>query len=193
MTTVLNSLLSGRLPTSLWGPNKAGTAPALEYPLTPVPKVMVLGWNFRPERNVTCISDWRVKPCLLDRAEALAASLRDLLEIAEWAVADRVNLQMLSFPILVLSQPGEWPLSTAQHDMLWRIFGLPVLEQIRERGGALLAFECEAREGFHVTCRNIRIPQAEPLDGQCPCGLSAPRIKFSAAVSSSEGSLVTTS
>jgi hypothetical protein len=146
------SILPFSLP-GLWRQTASSAAPAglhsLEYPLDPMPRVAVLGWPLRPDPQTPVFETWSVKQLESARPQALAGSLKDLIEVAALREMRVLKLRSLSYPLVVITSPGESRLNEADHDRLWRLFRLPVFEQIRDMHGRLLAWECESRNGFH--------------------------------------------
>lgn len=146
------SILPFSLP-GLWRQTESPAATAalhrLEYPLDPMPRTAVLGWLLRAELQIPVFETWSVKQLESSRPQALAGSLKDLVEVAALREMRVLKLRSLSYPLVVITRPGEPRLSEADHDRLWRLFRLPVFEQIRDLDGRLLAWECESRDGFH--------------------------------------------
>ncbi len=164
--------------TRFFQPAGASTAAEypLEYPLAPAPRICVLGFGIRREKNVIPLAGWRRDARELERAESLAGSFLQIWEVGVAAARGLIRLPRLAYPLVVITRIGEAPLGAEEHDELWRTFGLPVLEQIRDSEGRLLAFECEARRGFHTTNPEALAPGFESLAGPCPCGLPEPLV-----------------
>ncbi|MBA3973063.1 MAG: hypothetical protein C0504_02460 [Candidatus Solibacter sp.] len=114
-----------------------------------MPRVAVLGWPLRPEPQIAVFETWSVKQLESARPRALAGSMKDLIEVAALREMRVLKLRSLSHPLVVFTRLGEPPLSEADHDRLWQLFRLPAFEQVRDRDGRLLAWECESRDGFH--------------------------------------------
>ena len=87
------------------------------------------------------------------RAQALAGTFDDLSRAAARGAAARRA-------VYALTTEGE-PLSAGERDELWRLFQVPVYA-LRERGGRVEAWECEAQNGLHVAQGGS--------DGACACG-----------------------
>lgn len=124
--------------------------PALEYPLPGVERIAVVGVRLRPERSVRSYPHWQTAELEAWRPEALAGRRSELFAIGELRRQEFIPLRDLRFPLVVLSSLREGPLSSEQHDRLWALYGLPVYEQIRGADEALLGWECDAREGWHL-------------------------------------------
>jgi phenylacetate-coenzyme A ligase PaaK-like adenylate-forming protein len=56
-------------------------------------------------------------------------------------------------------------LSDEVRELFWRVFKVPVFGQILSPGGALLAWECEAHEGFHFN-RDCAVFQTQSGGGE---------------------------
>ena len=82
--------------------------------------------------------------------EVLVGSAADLHRLAERIDLQTVELTTLSHSIYVLTQVGDKPLDDVLRVVLWQRFGVPVYELYTDGAGALLAYECEAHEGWHI-------------------------------------------
>ncbi len=160
---------------------EANAQAELCYPLAPVPCVAVLGCQLQPAPGVHCLPHWTGEEVVRIGPMALAASFQDLQRLAEMMRGGALELPELCYPLLVFSRPGEGALSLEQHDELWSWFGLPCFEQIRDGSGRLLAHECEARDGFHLT------GDGQPaqvggwlMQSSCECGQATPRVRITA-------------
>jgi hypothetical protein len=142
----------------------------------------VLGCDVQPAPGVHCLDPWTAEEVAGLRPLALAATYPELEKLAALVRRGELALPELQYPLLVFSRPGEGTLSPAQHDALWGWFGVSCFEQIRDAGGRLLAHECEARDGFHLTAGS------EPADlggrllhTPCECGQPTPRVRIGPA------------
>lgn len=154
----------------------------LRYPVSPQPRVAVLGAELKGPSGTHCFLSWSAEELRRLRPQALAGWWNDLAEVARLVLAGELELPQLQFPILVFSRPESAPLPPRCHDLLWDWFRVPTLEQIRAADGQLLAYECMARSGFHLA------PQAAPgalslvrAGRPCRCGDPAP-LAFAAGV-----------
>lgn len=177
MSTLLSSLLSLRWLTLGGEPAEPEQRYSLDYPLTPLPRMAVLGWQFAPARGLRRLSNWSAEDLEAAAPESLAASPADLLRVAALHREGSLWLPSLSYPLVAILRRGEPPLTAAQHDELWQEFGLPVFQQIREPDGRLLAYDCEAADGFHVLEPALSLERMTPLPGPCPCGDATTRVR----------------
>ena len=164
----------------------AGASPLhrLHYPLSPMPRTLVLGQALQSEPNVRSFLRWTVKQIEFARPQALAGPLRDLIEVASLKELGILKLRSLSFPLVVITRDDEARLCEADHERLWRLFRLPAFEQVRDRTGRLLAWECEARDGFHLAAEApAGLLGITPNRENCACGKTVPApLASSAAV-----------
>jgi hypothetical protein len=163
--------------------SRSGGASALRYPLTPEPRIAVFDINVSSRRGQFFPRGWTAEQVNAFQPEALAGSLPGLREAANLIESGKLKLPLLTFPVVVFTKPEGGRLSSDELDELWSRLRLPVFEQIRSASGQLLAYECEARDGFHV------LDDFQP-DGiwrvsheRCGCGLSSMRMFPSAALS----------
>jgi hypothetical protein len=77
----------------------------------------------------------------------------------------------------------EEPLPQHYRDYLWKAFGLPIFEQLRDEYGRVIARECEVHDGLHID-RHIDPQLAASLEGiaeieskVCECGNETPRLQ----------------
>jgi hypothetical protein len=88
------------------------------------------------------------------------------------------KIPSLTHALIVLARPGERLLNKAQRDKLWRVFRVPVFEQIVDERGTLLAAECEAHDGLHIQSPGF-VSREQPVDyARCGCGRESPRLKL---------------
>ncbi len=153
----------------------AAARPPLHYPVSPLPRVAVIGLELEGPAGTHCLKQWSAEDLRRLRPQALAGWWNDLAEVARLVLAGELELPQLQFPILVFSRPGAAPLPARCHDLLWDWFRVPTFEQIRSGAAELLAHECAARCGFHlapgVDAGRVPLPRAAH---PCPCGNPAP-------------------
>jgi hypothetical protein len=146
-------------------PSPAIGAIRLRYPISPAPRVAVFGFRCTdtPSAQTFAVDD----AAGLSRfgPQAFAASLgvfRRLLAPGNLAGGVRSGLDA---PLIVFSDLANGLMTDEDRDWLWNETGLPVYEQWRGFGGELLAWECEARDGFHFDPREARFETSSPDPG----------------------------
>jgi hypothetical protein len=128
--------------------------PKFVHPISPPPpRTAVLVPLFR---GVTVFSESEQERLALWEPQAIAASLAQLL---------RIQAQP-THAVIVLTRPGEF-LAAVGRDQLWERFHVPVFEQIIDRDGTLLAYECEAHHALHVVSGAVT---GEIRRERCQCG-----------------------
>lgn len=115
---------------------------------SPAPsRTAVLDPRLRSCSGVRIFDDWKAPALYAWSPDSLAAPVRVLLDIVA-AGASRLALRQALIAFTGLADPS---LQDDARRLLWRTFGVPVFEQFRASGGQLLAGECEAHEGLHIS------------------------------------------
>ena len=131
------------------------TAPAagpheLFWPLPPARRTAVLLPGFRMRKGVRTFNGTNASRLTFWAPEALAGPVTALQRLAD-QVEDRWSqMPALSHSILAFVFLRQGFLSEEARDRFWRVFRVPVFGQIFGLSGELLAWECEAHEGYHV-------------------------------------------
>jgi hypothetical protein len=162
--------------------------PALDYPLSEASRIAVIGVQVRADWRVRSYPHWRTSELEAWRPQALAGHRSELLSIGELRRRQFLPLRELAFPLVVFSALHEGPLSDEQRDRLWRLYGLPVYEQIRGADETLHGWECDAHEGWHLApdaADNSKLAAGRiraagwrggEVNGRCACGKAGPRL-----------------
>jgi hypothetical protein len=85
----------------------------------------------------------------------LAGSVAQLQRLIERIRLRTVSAAVVDHSIVVVTQLGDTPLTPRFRDRLWEQFGVPVYEVYLDEEVRLLAYECEAQEGWHIA-RDVR-------------------------------------
>lgn len=96
------------------------------------------------------------------------------LQLESLAVAATPSI---SHALIVLVRPGGPCLTEAQRERLWKVFHVPVFEQIIGDHGTLLAAECEAHDGLHIESPMLATEGYFIEKSPCGCGRQSPRLK----------------
>ncbi|HMF79337.1 MAG TPA: hypothetical protein VK604_26995 [Bryobacteraceae bacterium] len=129
------------------------------------------------------------------RPQVILGYAADLQRLAEQVDLGMVDLTCVNHAIVVLTPCGSRPLSDVLRVMLWQSFGVPVFELYVGPDHRLLAFECEAHDGWHLEPRvEIKAVETELIldspgnrglrtglvgrvaEEACPCGRETPRL-----------------
>ena len=114
----------------------------------------------------------------MSRARAVAATVAVLRPLAEAVESGRLTIPAIEAAVIVLTGISHGELTALERDLFWRVFQVPVFEQLVSPEGRILAMECDAHEGLHV------LDPKTPLQGYrdflettpCGCGNPHPRL-----------------
>jgi hypothetical protein len=136
--------------------------PKFVHPISPPPRTAVLLPLFRESRGVASFDESEQERLALWKPQAIAASLAQLLRIT----AEPTHA------VIVLTRPGEF-LAGGERDRLWERFHIPIFEQVIDRDGTLLAYECEGHYALHVAGDAGAALLGTVRREHCPCGKEA--------------------
>ncbi len=77
--------------------------------------------------------------------------------------------------VVIFTAEGQPCLAEENRDALWKVYQLPVFEQVIAACGRLTAWECEAHDGLHLTDGAHVAPGCSVDTEVCHCGAAAPR------------------
>ena len=83
--------------------------------------------------------------------EVIAGPVDTLRAFAESVQRGTVSISPLRYAVIPFTGILEGPLSSADRDLFWRAFGVPVYEQFFGFGNDMLASECDAHAGLHLS------------------------------------------
>jgi hypothetical protein len=128
----------------------AGGRRELFWPLPPPARTAVLMDGFWHRGGIQVFRQGRRSEIASYAPEALAGSVSELRLLAE-AVENRgVCLPRLTHSVIAFVILRQGFLSDEVRELFWRVYQVPVFGQILSPGGGLLAWECEAHDGFHI-------------------------------------------
>jgi hypothetical protein len=82
--------------------------------------------------------------------------------------------------VYLLTEADEFP-GEGEREELWRLFQVPVFALLRDRGGRIVAWECEAQHGLHVDAGSgFQLGMREEDD--CACGRPGARLMLGIAL-----------
>ncbi len=101
-------------------------------------------WKVKPfnPRETLRLAEWR--------PEAVAGPVSELQRLADQIEDQWGRMPALSHSVLAFVTLRQAFLSDQTRDRFWRVFKVPVFGQIFGLSGELLAWECEAHEGYHI-------------------------------------------
>jgi hypothetical protein len=142
-------------------PNAA--AAVFVNPLDPPPRTAILAPRFRSTRTTRVFPNGWDNEVARFSPGAIAGTFDQLLAAADAGV-------QLTHAVVCLSWDIDNLLTDAQRDRLWEAFGVPVFEQILGPDNVLLANECDAHAGLHLTPAHAGM-RADVA--RCACGRSS--------------------
>jgi hypothetical protein len=174
------SVLRGLRQRVLASQDRANQAQAFCFPLPTPARIALLEAGFRPGPNMCeCTVDdlpwlriWGPEALVLPLSLALLLANRKQLGLFE--------LPSLDTALVVLTSLDESPLASRHRDLLWRVFGVPVFEQLRGSDGAVIASECEVHDGLHFQHAQFPGLKGEIVADHCACGAETPRLRSQA-------------
>jgi hypothetical protein len=110
--------------------------------------------------------------------DIVVAPLQEALALAEKRLRGLIAPPSPRVAIVVWTRVDSDSLTAHHRDLLWRAFGVPVFEQIRDAEGQVIARECEVHDGLHMD--RAYLPESfgtEIVTGQCECGSESPRLR----------------
>ena len=122
-------------------------------------------------------SGFRFDPGMRD-FDVMVAPLQEALALADRKLRGLISPPSPRLAVVVWTGVDNDPLAEHHRDLLWRAFGVPVFEQIRNAEGQVIARECEVHDGLHMDGEYL--PESfgtEIVTGQCECGSEAPRLR----------------
>jgi hypothetical protein len=122
----------------------------LFWPLPRPRRIAVLTSGFRWRPGVKTFRSIMPSRLASFGPEALAGPVSELQRLADrisdgWCRMGPLRHSVLAFVIL-----RQAFLSDETRELFWRVFKVPVFGQIFDLSGELLAWECEAHEGYHI-------------------------------------------
>lgn len=127
------------------------TRPDFLSPLPPGVRIAILGFAFRETKFIRCFPREVTPTVLAHQPDAIAASISVLRALARTVRKGALQLPNLGYALIVLTEVDGELISQEDRDLLWQTFGLPIYEQLIDPRGEVLAMECEAHQGLHVT------------------------------------------
>jgi hypothetical protein len=146
------------------------------YPMDPAPRTAVLAAcfrqpKFRPNNPIRVFPGGWSEEASAFAPAAIAAPRQQLLGLAA-----APHPPTLTHAVIALESRGNPPLSTVERVWLWRVFRVPVFEQIVGPDGELLAAECEAHDGLHIEIPGLSWDGYRVEMSPCGCGRKTPRL-----------------
>lgn len=95
------------------------------------------------------------------RPQVLIGSVADLERLTNRMDLGTMQLESVDHSVWVLTGVGDCALGQKQRAALWHRFGVPIYELYADESG-VLAYECEAHQGWHIEPRaGLRVQSGE--------------------------------
>jgi hypothetical protein len=130
--------------------NPKPTASVFFCPMPPTERIAVLASGFRAGRGVRVFPEPSRSKLIHFHPAVLAGPVGTLRHLADAAEDQGAPMPRVSHGVVAFSGPHWAFLSDEARRLLWRVFEVPVFGQFLGLDGELLAWECEAHEGWHV-------------------------------------------
>jgi hypothetical protein len=141
------------------------------HPMDPTPRTAILTPGFQETKLVRVFPAGWTEEAARFHPSSIAGPTEQLRRLAKRGLQ---LTRALGHAVVVFTYDGQAGLSEEDRDLFWDAFGVPVFEQHLGPGNQLLAMECEAHAGLHVTT-DFDDPR---LDRNCcVCGNPAPRFQ----------------
>ena len=142
------------------------------HPMDPAPRTAILVPGFQETKFTRVFPNGWDREVARFKPQSIAATLEVLRSLA----GKELHLE---HAVVAFTHEDEGAVSSADRDLFWRAFGVPVFEQYLSADNRLLAMECESHSGLHVVygCEGLRFDR-EP----CGCGNKLPRISRGARI-----------
>ncbi len=136
-------------------------SPELFFPLPPASRTAILMPGFRAGKAVRVFDRPSRRELARFRPQALAGTVVTLRRLAEGAEDRCAPVPRLDHSVIAFHGPCHAFLSDEARDLFWRVFQVPVFGQFIGFAGELLAWECEAHDGFHIETENAVFETAD--------------------------------
>ena len=108
------------------------------------------------------------------KCRAIAASAPFLRTLAEAVETGRLELPPVPAAVVALTGICHGELTVLERDLFWRVFQVPVFEQLVAPDGRVLAMECDAHDGLHLLQQDTSLPGFRAFLETSPCGCGNP-------------------
>jgi hypothetical protein len=136
------------------------------HPMDPMPRTAILAPGFQ-ETKLTRVfpAGWNEAA---DRFQptSIAGPPDQLRRLAREGVQPQHS-------VVAFSYDGQEGLTTSDRELFWKMFGVPVFEQLLSPANELIAMECDVHDGLHLVGDFKDLKSGVST---CPCGNPAPRL-----------------
>lgn len=165
-------------------------AEIFRFPLRDPLRIALLEPGFRARSNMREFRSHELDCLRSYEPEALVAPIELAISLADMKRQGTFDLPGLNTAIVVVTSLGRRPLGPDDRELLWRMFEVPIFEQLRGWNGLIIGRECEIHS-LHIdeSAASIKLHMNELLvdqartgwtagieTGFCECGAETPRL-----------------
>lgn len=134
-----------------------------------------MDWRFAPDNDVRAFGRSELAEMRTFAPEALAMPFDTALWLGDLVRHEKYDLRSVRTAIIIFTGLRDGMLDERQRDTIWKLFGLPIFEQLRGPNGRIMARECEVHAGLHLDPHgpSVRVTAGEMLLSGVPTGLDA--------------------
>jgi hypothetical protein len=141
---------------SLLNPGAADPPPSeLFWPLPPPRRTALLSEARRHAAGIRLFRECQIRDLARWRPEAIAGPVDSLRRITQTLLANPSAAFPLRHSVLAFCLFRRAFLTEQLREMIWQAWGVPVFGQLLGPSGEMLAWECEAHEGYHYDPANV--------------------------------------
>jgi hypothetical protein len=134
------------------------------HPMNPMPRTAILAPGFLETKLSRVFPTGWNEAAERFQPTSIAGTPDQLRRIARDGVRPQHS-------VVAFTYDGQEGLTSADRELFWKLFGVPVFEQLLNAGNELIAMECDAHDGLHL------VGEFEDLNRiSCACGNPAPRM-----------------
>ena len=126
----------------------------LFYPMRPTPRAAILMPGFEERSSIRIFPPEDLAGLERFEPETIAAPAPVLLRLARLVDGGELRIPPISHGLVAFIGLREGLLDDEGRDLLWRIFRVPVFEQMVGLDGRLLAWQCQALDNLHLASDN---------------------------------------
>jgi hypothetical protein len=147
-----------------------------QFPLTGRARIALIDADFRAASGMRTFRFGDDAELRGFAPDSLALPLNSALVLADRKLRCLIDLPTLKRAVVVFTDELMLP---HHRDLIWKAFGLPIFEQLRDEHGRVIARECEVHDGLHFDPSLIASLEeiVEINRGVCECGAETPRLQ----------------
>jgi len=146
---------------------RRNTGARFVHPMDPMPRTAILAPGFQETKLARVFPAGWNDAASHFQPTSIAGPPDQLRQLAREGVRPQHSVVVFSY------EGQEAGLTASDRELFWKIFGVPVFEELLSAGNELIAMECDAHDGLHLVGD---FPTLAAGIGACPCGNPAPRM-----------------